>query len=175
MPAPSNIWEWSAGRIRAFAAELVTSGPAPIARLRIPSVDLDVMVLEGTDESVLSRAVGHVSGTAEPGDDGNVAIAGHRDGFFRVLRRIDRGDRVTLTTPSRSADYIVERTQIVDPSAIEVLEPSSSPSLTLITCYPFYFVGSAPQRFIVRATAAPKGPRSAIALQLAGMGPLTRF
>ena len=91
-------------------------------------------------------------------DDGNLGIAGHRDGYFRVLKDIQFGDEMTVTTPQGTQTYVVEQLMIVDPSAVEVLYPTSKPSITLVTCYPFYFVGHAPERFIVRAVLQEEAP-----------------
>ena len=111
------------------------------------------MVLDGTDELSLTRAVGHIEGTARPGSPGNVGIAGHRDSFFRGLRHLEVGDALSLTTLDGVTHYEVENLDVVEPTAVEVLDPTDYDALTLVTCYPFYFVGSAPERFIVRAVA----------------------
>ena len=108
-------------------------------------------MLEGTDDLTLNRGVGHIAGTALVGEDGNIGIAGHRDGFFRGLKNIRVGDRIDLEEPDRIKTYVVERLEIVDPENVSVLRSSSRPSLTLVTCYPFYFIGAAPRRFIVHA------------------------
>jgi sortase A len=100
----------------------------------------------------LRLAVGHVPGTALPGEDGNVVLAGHRDTFFRPLKDVEPGDAVTLTTPEGRFEYRVEAAEVVAPTRTDLLESTSAPTLTLVTCYPFYLVGSAPDRFIVRAT-----------------------
>jgi sortase A len=142
---------WSAERISAWERALEDAVPAPLAVLRIPRLRLEVAVLEGTDEDTLNRGVGHIEHTAKPGRDGNSGIAGHRDGFFRVLKDIARGDLVELETLSGREIYHVERTWIVQPEDVSVLDVTPTRSLTLVTCYPFYFVGPAPQRFIVRA------------------------
>ena len=125
-----------------------------LAVLRIPRIGLEVPVLEGTDESTLKRAVGHIEDTAIPGAAGNSGIAGHRTSFFRGLKDIRPGDVIELETPAGVERYRVERTWIVDPEDVSVLEPTPSPSVTLVTCYPFNYVGSAPRRFIVRAVRA---------------------
>lgn len=109
------------------------------------------MVVEGVKPRSLKLAVGHIPGTALPGEPGNVGIAGHRDTFFRGLRRIRARDTITLTMPYGSYQYSVESTQIVDPTDVQVLQASSEPILTLVTCYPFYYVGPAPMRFVVKA------------------------
>jgi sortase A len=146
---------WSAKRIAAWREAVRDSAPAPLAVLRIPKLHLEVPVLPGTDDRTLDRAVGHVDDTALPGADGNTAVAGHRDGFFRGLKDIAVGDAIELDTPQGKRIYRVERTWVVEPEDVSVLDPTSSPALTLITCYPFYFVGPAPQRFIVRAVQVP--------------------
>jgi sortase A len=112
---------------------------------------LEVPVLAGTDDRTLDRAVGYIEDTAKPGTEGNTGIAGHRDGFFRGLKDIATGDTIELDTLDAKAQYRVERTWIVNPDDVSVLDPTPTGALTLVTCYPFYFVGSAPQRFIVRA------------------------
>ena len=114
------------------------------------------MVLEGTDSRTLRRAAGHIPGTALPWQPGDVGIAGHRDTFFRPLRKICRGDDITLQTLQGSYHYRVQFTRVVDPTDTWVMSSSRGPTLTLITCYPFYFVGSAPKRFVVCATRIPE-------------------
>lgn len=145
---------WSPTRVRAWRGTLVRATPAPLAVLRIPRIGLEAPVLEGTDEWTLNRAVGHVADTAGPGDDGNCAIAGHRDGFFRRLKDVAVGDDVELDTIRGVELYRVERIWIVEPADVSVLGRTAARALTLVTCYPFYFVGSAPHRFIVRAVRA---------------------
>jgi sortase A len=122
-----------------------------IGRIEIPRLGLSAIFMEGTDRTTLRHAVGHIAGTAVPGQPGNVGLAGHRDTFFRPLRNIRRNDIITLTTLRGKYRYRVVSTKVVDPYDIAVLNPSSNEVLTLVTCYPFYFVGSAPSRFIVRA------------------------
>jgi len=128
---------------------------AVIGRLVIPHLQLATMVREGADAATLRRAVGHIPGTALPGAKGNIGLAGHRDTFFRPLRNIQTNDIIELQTESGIYRYAVESTRIVGPRDIGVLAPSGSESLTLVTCYPFYYVGSAPKRFIVRAALIP--------------------
>lgn len=123
----------------------------PLGRLEVPRLGLEVMVAEGTRGWVLRRGAGHLPGTPLPGDTGNVAVAGHRDRHFRPLKDVAPGDEVLLTTPHGTFRYRVEWTRIVAPRDVEVLDPTDQPTLTLVTCYPFYFVGNAPDRFIVRA------------------------
>lgn len=123
----------------------------PVARVRIPRLDLSVVVAEGTTSGVLRRAAGRLGRSAAPGSDGNVVVAAHRDSFFRPLEHVEIGDEVMLDGPEGSDVYTVEWTRVVDPSALEVTENPGYPALTLVTCYPFRYLGSAPQRFIVRA------------------------
>ncbi|TMA34915.1 MAG: class D sortase [Deltaproteobacteria bacterium] len=146
-PNPS---EWSRVRVAKYEASLEQPVRA-IGRLEIPDVDLSVMVLEGTDEHTLDRAVGHIAGTARPGEPGNLAIAGHRDGYFRGLRHVQTGDAISFTTLDGVARYQVDKIEVVKPGRTDVLAPSDEPTLTLITCYPFYHVGDAPSRYIVHA------------------------
>jgi sortase A len=122
-----------------------------VGRIEISRIGIDVIVTEGTDGKSLRRGVGHVTGTALPGEPGNVAIAGHRDTFFRALRNVRQDDEVTLTTLDGSYRYQVDWVKVVGDEANEVLSDSDNSILTLVTCYPFYFVGPAPKRFIVRA------------------------
>jgi sortase A len=122
-----------------------------IGRIEIPRIGVSVVVVEGAAKSVFRRAVGHIPGTAVPGESGNIGIAGHRDTFFRPLRNIQHDDIVTLTTMRGEFRYRVLSTKVVSPKDVTVLNPDGNEILTLITCYPFYFVGSAPSRFIVRA------------------------
>jgi len=148
---PPDHREWSPARVAKYQASLEKPVQA-IGRLEIPDVDLSVMVLEGDDDDTLDRAVGHVPGTAtHPGRSGNLAIAGHRDGYFRGLRHLEEGDQLSLTTLDGVAQYRVEKITIVDPKRTDVLAPTSDPTLTLVTCYPFFHVGDAPWRYIVRA------------------------
>ena len=126
-----------------------------LGRMEIRSIGLAVMVQEGTASGTLRHAVGHISGSALPGEQGNIGIAGHRDTFFRSLRNIRTDDEITLTTLSGAYHYRVESITVVEPGNTEVLDDSGEPILTLVTCYPFYFVGPAPKRFIVRARQIP--------------------
>ena len=136
---------------RAESPGIAVSEGSPLGRIEISAVGLTAMILEGTDEGTLQRAVGHIRGTPLPGQRGNVALAGHRDTFFRGLRKIRVNDEITLTTLSGSYRYRVDSTKVVKPEETEVLEDDGDDILTLVTCYPFNFVGSAPSRFIVRA------------------------
>jgi sortase A len=164
---------WLGGRReKAETAEAPSSAPAPeqtpsvgppakrsvIGRLAIPRLNLAVMVREGADEGTLSRAVGHIPGTALPGNVGNVGLAGHRDTFFRALRNSRADDTIELETTSGTYRYIVKSTRIVTPRDVSVLRASGGETLTLVTCYPFYYVGSAPKRFIVHAALLHETP-----------------
>lgn len=143
-------------RLEALIASVPTA-PAVLAegsalgRLEIPRLGMDVVFAEGVSDNVLRHAVGHVPQTALPGQAGNIALAGHRDTFFRPLRRIQPGDTIALKTVAGDFEYQVESTVIVAPTDIGVLRPTRDPMLTLVTCFPFYYVGSAPDRFVVRA------------------------
>jgi sortase A len=122
-----------------------------IGRISVARLGVSVIVMEGTAGPTLRRAAGHISGTALPGQQGNVGIAAHRDTFFRPLRDIRKDDLITVTTSRGEFRYRVVSTQIVDPDDVSVLNSDGSDVLTLVTCYPFNFIGAAPNRFIVRA------------------------
>jgi sortase A len=120
--------------------------------LRISKIGLEAPLLDGTDALTLNHGLGRISGTARPGEPGNLGIAGHRDSFFRRLKDLGSGDTVDLTTGSGVDHYVVDQIEIVRPNDVHVLEPRPVPSLTLVTCYPFYFIGSAPLRYVVHAS-----------------------
>jgi len=122
-----------------------------IGELQVPRLGLDVIVVQGDSPASLRRAVGHLANSAMPGEAGNVALAGHRDTFFRPLRDIQPGDEIRFKARAHSFDYRVESIEVVSPADMRVLEPSAGHELTLLTCFPFYYVGPAPKRFIVRA------------------------
>ena len=122
-----------------------------VGRIAIERLGIDAIVAEGTRSRTLRRAVGHVSGTAFPGEPGNVALAGHRDTFFAGLRNVRPGDRIEMTTPDGQFEYRVVSRSVVGPERGEVLAATDTPTLTLITCFPFQYVGPAPERLIVRA------------------------
>jgi sortase A len=122
-----------------------------IGRIEIPRLQLSVVVMEGVDRITLRRAVGHIPGTALPGEDGNVGLAGHRDTFFRPLKDLKIKDEIQVSTLKGTFKYEVVSLRVVYPENVAVLAPSGENLLTLVTCYPFYFVGPAPQRWIVRA------------------------
>ena len=145
---------WSEKRIQEYRMSLLIKKDAPLAVLCLDRLRICVPVFEGTDELALNRGVGWIAGTARPGEagNGNIGIAGHRDGFFRGFKDILLGDEVQLSTLEGVSLYAVDNIEIVSPDNVAVLRPRSAPALTLVTCYPFYFVGDAPQRFIVHAT-----------------------
>jgi len=122
-----------------------------IGRIEAPTLNMTAPVLEGTDDRTLSRGAGHIEDTPFPGVAGNIGIAGHRDTIFRPLKRAKAGDPLVLTTADRVYYYKINRTLIVDPEDVYVLESTPKPTLTLVTCYPFEFIGHAPRRFIVQA------------------------
>ena len=136
---------------------IANSAPAKdgvIAVLRIPRIELEVPVYQGTTEHVLRRGAGLVEGTAVPGSRGNVGIAAHRDTHFRGLQDVAIGDVIELGTLDKTEVYRITAMEIVDPNDVHVLDDTGESLLTLVTCYPFYFVGNAPQRYIVRAIVA---------------------
>ena len=135
--------------------------PLVLGRIEIPRIGVVAIVREGDDDTTLAVAVGHISGTARPGENGNMALAGHRDSFFRGLRDIRRSDTIRIVTPTRPYEYVVDSTEIVSPEDTRVLDPTGDAVLTLVTCYPFSYVGHAPSRFIVRASLVPGPPAAA--------------
>ena len=143
---------------------------APIGRLEIPRLGLTAVVAEGDDEKTLKLAVGHLPDTPLPWQEGNSALAGHRDSFFRPLRHIQVGDDIQLTTVRGTLRYRVTRHTVVDPAELWVLNPSPAAALTLITCYPFDYVGPAPRRFIVHAERVSNASDSAHTTATAGTG-----
>jgi len=134
---------------------------ALIGRLEIPRLKMRAVVREGAGEDTLDVALGHIPGTALPGQTGNAGIAGHRDTLFRGLRNIEKDDLIEFQTPAGSYDYKVEGTRIVKPDDVAVLQAGRQPEMTLVTCYPFYYVGSAPNRFIVTARLVEPPPVAA--------------
>ncbi|MDP9054811.1 MAG: class D sortase [Acidobacteriota bacterium] len=122
-----------------------------VGKVEIPKLHLSAVVFQGTTNKTLDRGVGHLDGSALPGESGNVVLAAHRDSYFRSLRHIQKGDAISVTTPGGTREYKVASMEIVDPTDLAVAEPTSTPTLTLITCYPFYYVGHAPKRFVVKA------------------------
>jgi sortase A len=148
---PVDFRLWSSQRVAAYEDSLAKKTDAPLALLRIPKINLEVPVFNDTDDLTLNRGVGRILGTAQVGTPGNLGIAGHRDGFFRGLQNIAAGDVLELLRQRHSDHYTVTQIRIVTPEDTSVLNPTSVPTLTLVTCFPFYFVGHAPKRYIVTA------------------------
>jgi sortase A len=144
-----NISLWGKARLKAYRASLALKAEPPIAILNIRRLHVAVPVFDGTGDLVLNRGVGRIGGTGSPGGEGNLAIAGHRDGFFRALKDISPGDFVEIDTPAEKDTYVVDATRIVGQREMSVLQASPIATITLVTCYPFYFIGDAPERFIV--------------------------
>jgi sortase A len=149
--------QWSPQRIAAYEDSLTAKKDLPLAILRIPKINLQVPVFNDTDDLTLNRGVGRIVGTAQIGQPGNIGIAGHRDGFFRGLKDVSPDDVVELILAGRTEQYAVSEIRIVNPEDVSVLDATPVPTLTLVTCYPFYFVGSAPQRYIVTASKKVSG------------------
>lgn len=149
---------WSSQRIAAFKKALAQQIAQPEAVLEIPRIGLEVPVFDGTDALTLNRGVGRIIGTARLGQAGNLGIAGHRDGFFRGLKDVVVGDSIQLETTEGTETYRVDQIRVVKPNNVQVLENRAVPTLTLVTCYPFYYAGSAPFRYIVRASVAEGSP-----------------
>jgi sortase A len=151
LPVTAPDSTWSAKRraeFQRFSRGLV---PQPAGYLTLPDHDLRIPIFDGDGELALTLGAGHLHDTAPLTSDGNAAIAGHRDGFFRVLRSVAIGDRLTVEAAGTLRAYRITDQWVVAPEDVWVLDPTPEPSLTLITCYPFYYAGNAPERFIVRA------------------------
>lgn len=142
---------WSSDRLRSYKKAAPPASGSVLGRLEISTLDLSVMLLKGTDDWTLNRAVGHIEGTSLPGQEGNLGIAGHRDGFFRCLKDIRKNTTITLTTLDGRYQYRVSSIDIAKPNEVRYLAPTPKPTLTLVTCYPFHYVGDAPKRYIVTA------------------------
>jgi sortase A len=134
------------------AVSAAISDGTPVGQLQIPTLHLSAVVFQGTSDGILAQGVGHLDASAFPGQAGNVVLAAHRDTFFRSLRNIRKGDLVQVSTPYGIRTYAVDSTEVVKPTETSVTVSTATPTLTLITCYPFYYVGHAPKRFIVRAS-----------------------
>jgi len=156
-PTTNDFRLWSPERIKEYRASIAERSDGPLALLRIPNLDIEAAVLPDSTDWALNRGLGWIEGTARPGEGGNCGVAGHRDGFFRGLKDVAAGDTIELELPGRVEQYRVASITIVKPDDVSVLDPTAQPSLTLVTCYPFYFVGSAPERFIVKATRVDGG------------------
>jgi sortase A len=146
----------------------VNAAPAPpahvapgswLAKLDAPSVQLSATVLEGSDDGTLAHGAGHIEDTPVPGEEGNIGIAGHRDTTFRAVRNLKLGDPLVLTTAGKVQRYRITWMKVVEPDDVYVLDPTKKPTLTLVTCYPFEYIGHAPHRYIIRAELISEGPR----------------
>ncbi len=143
---------WSPERVKDYEASLSIVKDAPLAILRIPDLGLEVPVYATSSDLHLNRGAGLIEGMGLPDKGGNLGIAGHRDGFFRVLKDIAPGQKIEIETKNRLHTYRVVSTEIVDSTDLRPLADTADPTITLVTCYPFYFLGHAPRRFIVRGT-----------------------
>jgi sortase A len=143
---------WDSKRVEAYKQTLLKNINPPLGVLEIDKLDLQVSIFEGTSDFVLDRGVGHIEWTERIAGKGNIGIAGHRDGFFRGLKDLVRGDDVRLIALDATYIYKIDQILIVDPEEISVLDSGPTPTLTLVTCYPFYFVGHAPKRYIIKAS-----------------------
>ena len=143
---------WSPERVKDYEASLSIVKDEPIAILRIPDLGLEVPVYATSSELHLNRGAGLIEGMGLPDKGGNLGIAGHRDGFFRVLKDIAPGERIEIETRNRRHVFRVVSTEVVEATNLRPLADTADPTITLVTCYPFYFLGHAPQRFIVRGT-----------------------
>jgi sortase A len=144
---------WAKARVAAYRDSTPLVRNAPLAVLTIPAVELEAPIFEGTGELTLNRGIGRIDGTAEIGAAGNLGLAGHRDGYFRVLKDVHVGDAIDVESLSGMTRYRVTELEIVEPTDVHVLAPTETATLTLVTCYPFYFIGEAPQRYIVKGVA----------------------
>jgi sortase A len=145
-------WKFARGPARSRGPSAQEAAPEPVLRIAIPRLRIAAMVMEGIDNRTLNLAIGHIPSTALPGRPGNVGLAAHRDTLFRGLKDVRQDDEITLSTLDHEYNYRVVWYKVVKPTAFDVLEPiSGQETLTLVTCYPFSFVGNAPNRFIVRA------------------------
>jgi sortase A len=141
---------WSEKRINDYHAGNADRDDPPLAILSVDKLELKVPVYNGTDEINLNRGAGRIKGTGWIDTPGNLGIAGHRDGFFRVLKDIEVGDSIEMLTFQGESEFVVSSITIVDPTDVSVLAPTDATTITLVTCYPFYFVGHAPKRYIVK-------------------------
>ena len=148
LPAPDQSL-WARSRIREYAAALGVHSEAPVAVLKIPAIKLQVPVYPDSSELSLNRGAGLIDGMSLPEEGGNLGISGHRDGFFRVLKDVHKGDVIEVQTRLAVHRYRITSVEIVDAADAHLLKETEDPTVTLVTCYPFYYVGHAPQRFIV--------------------------
>ena len=140
------------GRVLAYKRALTVALPQPKAVLRIPSAQIEVPVLDGTSDTAMDRGAGHLNGSAAVGTDGNIVLASHRDGFFRHLKDVQLGDRVEIARNGGTDVYRVDGLRVVERGDMRMVRWNGKPTVTLVTCYPFFFIGAAPQRFVVTAS-----------------------
>jgi sortase A len=143
---------WNAARITDYEESLKVETAPPLGIFTIEKLNIKVPIYNGTDDFILDRGVGRIKGMAKMDEDGNLGISGHRDGFFRVLKDIQVGDDIEIQTTRGVESYAVTSITIIPKSDISILEPTTEKTLTIVTCYPFYFVGHAPKRYIVKAS-----------------------
>ena len=156
-----DVSNWSPERVARFKQVSKVKHDPPIAVLSIPRLQFTAPVFRGSDALTLDRGLGWIDSTAQPNSNGNTGIAGHRDGFFRPLKDIALDDEIDVMTSGTTQRFVVRGLEVVDPSHVEVLAPTHDARLTLVTCYPFYYPGEAPQRLIVHAVAAQSASDSA--------------
>lgn len=157
-PADPDLSLWGKTRIAAYRASLGSQRDLPLGVLTISSVDLVAPIFEGTGELTLNRGIGRIEGTGDVGARGNLGLAAHRDGFFRALKDVEVGDTVSVESLDGAIHYRVTELLVVEPTDVYVLAPTDAATLTLVTCYPFYFIGDAPQRYIVKGIAEDPAP-----------------
>ena len=143
---------WNAKRITDYEDSLKVIAKPPLGIFKIEKLNINVPIYNGTSEYYLNRGVGRIKGMAKMDEVGNLGISGHRDGFFRVMKDIQLGDDIEILTTQGVESYAVSSITIIPKSDISILEPTTDKTLTIVTCYPFYFVGHAPKRYIVKAT-----------------------
>jgi sortase A len=160
VPEPSTVTAASVPTTTVPPPSTTPTAGSWVARLDAPSVRLSATVLEGSDDATLARGAGHIEETAFPGQPGNIGIAGHRDTTFRAVRNLHTGDPLELTTSDRIYRYLITKTFVVEPEDVYVLDPGDGPMLTLVTCYPFTFIGRAPHRYIIQAVLVGQTARA---------------
>ena len=151
-PAQPDMSLWAPGRVVDYQSSLGVELPPIMGVLEVPSVELEVPIYQTASDQVMDRAAGVIDGMAYPHEGGNIGISGHRDGYFRVLKDVQVGDTITLQTLEGAKRFKIDATTIVDKADTTLLKDTRDQTVTLVTCYPFYFVGHAPQRFIVTAS-----------------------
>jgi sortase A len=148
--SPPDTSTWSSSRVQAYHASALVEADPLVGVVEIPAVSLEVPLYSDTSELHLNRGAGLIPGMARPGGAGNVGVAGHRDGYFRSLRKVKVGEIIEVRTRKAHYRYRISSLAVVPSTDARLLAPTPQPAITLVTCYPFYFVGNAPQRFVVR-------------------------